>query len=149
MASAFKAETPNKNSYGNWKNIGPFGDPEVHWSATGNGAIQYLEMDPKNPAIMYACSRNGGLWKTVNYGQNWTPETDYFATNNTSCIEVCPQDPSILYLGRPKIKKYGIRQIAAIHGKTEVQELVVVFMTFIQILRMQLAPLWPQPVASS
>ncbi|MCT4643973.1 MAG: GEVED domain-containing protein [Carboxylicivirga sp.] len=105
MASAFKAETPNKNSYGNWKNIGPFGDPEVHWSATGNGAIQYLEMDPKNPAIMYACSRNGGLWKTVNYGQNWTPETDYFATNNTSCIEVCPQDPSILYLGAAEDQK--------------------------------------------
>jgi PKD repeat protein/photosystem II stability/assembly factor-like uncharacterized protein len=105
MASSFKAETPNKNSYGSWENIGPFGDPEVQWSATGNGAIQYLEMHPQNSAIMYACSRNGGLWKTVNYGNNWTPETDYFATNNTSCIEVCPQNPSILYLGAAEDQK--------------------------------------------
>ncbi|MCT4648580.1 MAG: GEVED domain-containing protein [Carboxylicivirga sp.] len=105
MVSSFKAEIPNKSSYGCWKNVGPFGDPEVHWAATGNGAIQYLEMHPHNPAIMYACSRNGGLWKTNNYGKNWTPETDYFATNNTSCIEVCPHNPSILYLGAAEDQK--------------------------------------------
>ena len=101
----FLSNLPNENSYGSWKNIGPFGNPEVHWSATGNGAIQYLEMHPTNPAIMYACSRNGGLWKTINYGRNWTPETDYFATNNTSCIEVAQENPSILYLGAAEDQK--------------------------------------------
>ncbi len=96
---------PNPNNYGAWQNIGPFGDPEVRWSATGNGAIQYLEMHPTNPAIMYACSRNGGLWKTINFGKNWTPETDHFATNNTSCIEVCRANPTIMYLGAAEDQK--------------------------------------------
>ncbi|MGB1042532.1 MAG: GEVED domain-containing protein [Tenacibaculum sp.] len=105
QASFFRNTTPNNASLGKWKNIGPFGDPEVRWSATGNGAIQYLEMHPTNPAIMYACSRNGGLWKTINHGKNWTPETDYFATNNTSCIEICPSNPSILYLGAAEDQK--------------------------------------------
>lgn len=105
MPTAYTAEVPNSTSYGQWKNLGPFGDPEVQWTATGNGAIQYLEMHPTNPAIMYACSRNGGLWKTVNYGKNWTPETDYFATNNTSCIEVCPANPAVLYLGAAEDEK--------------------------------------------
>jgi len=92
-------ETPNNGNYGQWKNIGPFGNPEVKWSATGNGAIQYLEMHPTNPAIMLACSRNGGLWRTENYGKNWTPITDYFPTNNTSCVEICPANPTTIYLG--------------------------------------------------
>ncbi|MFL0101877.1 GEVED domain-containing protein [Tenacibaculum maritimum] len=104
-ASFVSAEIPNKDSYGRWKNLGPFGDPEVRWSATGNGAMQYIKMHPTNPAIMYACSRNGGLWKTINYGKNWTPETDYFATNNTSCIEICPKNPAILYLGAAEDQK--------------------------------------------
>mgnify|MGYP000651596953 CR=1 FL=1 len=105
QATSFRAEIPNNANYGQWKNEGPFGDPEIRWSATGNGAVQYLEMHPTNPAIMYACTRNGGLWKTINYGKNWTPETDYFATNNTSCMEICPANPSIFYLGAAEDQK--------------------------------------------
>ncbi|WP_439184320.1 GEVED domain-containing protein [Carboxylicivirga taeanensis] len=105
MPTSYTKEIPNNGNLGQWKNIGPFGDPDVHWSATGNGAVQYIEMHPSNPAIMFACTRNGGLWKTVNYGKNWTPETDHFATNNTSCIEVCPANASILYLGTAEDEK--------------------------------------------
>lgn len=104
-ASYYSLEIPNSSSFGLWKNVGPFGDPGIRWSATGNGAIQYLEMHPTDPAVMYACSRNGGLWKTTNYGKNWTPETDYFATNNTSCVEVCPENPSVMYLGAAEDEK--------------------------------------------
>ncbi|MCF2875284.1 MULTISPECIES: GEVED domain-containing protein [unclassified Tenacibaculum] len=104
-AAFFTSSIPNSNGYGNWKNLGPFGDPEVRWAATGNGAIEYLEMHPTNPAIMYACARNGGMWKTVDYGKNWEPQTDYFATNNTSCIEVSKENPSILYLGAAQDQK--------------------------------------------
>lgn len=95
----FISEIPNSNSEGAWKNVGPFGNPEVQWSATGNGALQYVEMHPTEPAIMYACSRNGGLWKTTNYAKNWIPMTDHFSTPNTSCIEVCIANPTTIYLG--------------------------------------------------
>lgn len=97
--SHFVMDIPNNGNYGNWKNIGPFGNPEVQWSATGNGALQYVEMHPVTPSIMYACSRNGGLWKTTNYGNNWIPMTDHFSTPNTSCIEVCIANPTTIYLG--------------------------------------------------
>jgi len=89
----------NVNSLGEWKNIGPFGNPQIHWSATGNGAIQYLRMHPQKANVMYACSRNGGLWKTIDYGHNWTPETDYFNTNNTSCIDISKTNNDVMYLG--------------------------------------------------
>ncbi|MEN0051335.1 MAG: hypothetical protein AAF806_29995, partial [Bacteroidota bacterium] len=92
-------DIPNPNGMGNWRNIGPFGNPEVQWSATGNGALDYIEMHPTNPAIMYACSRNAGLWRTNDYAKTWTPMTQHFSTPHTSCIEVCKADPTILYLG--------------------------------------------------
>jgi len=92
-------ETPNANSLGGWKNIGPFGNPEVKWSATGNGAVQYIKMHPTNAGEMYACTRNGGLWKTVNYGKNWEPRTDHFATNNTSCMDISKSNNAVFYLG--------------------------------------------------
>ena len=112
-ATFFNSDIPNSTSYGSWKNLGPFGDPDVNWEftygssygATGNGAVQHLEMHPTNPAIMYASTRNGGLWKTINYGKNWTPETDYFATNNTSCLEISAVNPSIFYLGAAEDQK--------------------------------------------
>ncbi len=97
--ASFAMDVPNPTGKGNWKNIGPFGNPDVHWTATGNGAMQYIEMHPTNPAIMYACSRNGGLWKTTDYANHWEPLTGHFATPHTSCIEVCKADPTVLYLG--------------------------------------------------
>ncbi len=103
--SNYTFSTPNKDNAGSWKNVGPFGNPDVHWTATGNGALQYVEMHPTNPAIMYVCARNGGLWKTTNYGKNWKPLTDYFTTDNTSTVEVCPANPNILYLGAAEDKK--------------------------------------------
>lgn len=90
---------PNDGNAGRWKNIGPFGNPEVQWSATGNGALQYVEMHPTNPAIMYTCARNRGLWKTTNYGANWIPLTDHFCTPHIESVEVNTSNPDIMYLG--------------------------------------------------
>jgi len=43
----------NAGNAGRWKNIGPFGDPEVKWSATGNGAIDMVAFHPTNPVRSY------------------------------------------------------------------------------------------------
>lgn len=91
--------TPNSGSAGNWKNIGPFGDPDIKWSATGNGATDYVTMHPTQPNVMYLSVRNGGLWKTENYGKNWIPMTDYFASPHVSCLGISKSAPNIMYLG--------------------------------------------------
>ncbi|MEM1124430.1 MAG: hypothetical protein AAGJ18_28590, partial [Bacteroidota bacterium] len=102
--TTYTMQVPNAGNAGSWKNIGPFGDPEVKWSATGNGALQYVEFHPTNPAIMYVCARNRGLWRTTNHGQNWTPMTDHFSTPHMESVEVNKGNPSIMYLGgRDKI----------------------------------------------
>ena len=93
-------ERPNPSSEGDWKNIGPFGNPDIKWSATGNGAIDHVEMHPTDPATMFVSVRCGGLWKTTNYGHNWTPITDYFPTPHCSCSAISKSEPNIMYLGQ-------------------------------------------------
>lgn len=97
--TSYTMQTPNAGNAGRWKNIGPFGDPEVQWSATGNGALDMVEFHPTNPAIMYVAARNRGLWRSENYGANWTPLTDHFCTPHIRSIEVNKNNPNILYLG--------------------------------------------------
>lgn len=97
--TSYTMQTPNAGNAGRWKNIGPFGDPEVRWSATGNGALDMVKFHPTDPAIMYVAARNRGLWRSENYGNNWTPLTDYFATPHIRSVEVCQSNPDIIYLG--------------------------------------------------
>ncbi|QNM86708.1 T9SS type A sorting domain-containing protein [Polaribacter pectinis] len=104
-ATSISFGVPNNASLGKWKNIGPFGDPDVKWSATGNGSLEHVEFHPTNPAEMYVSARNGGLWKTTNYGKNWTPMTDHFATDNVSCLSISKKDPTIFYMGAGEDKK--------------------------------------------
>ena len=51
-----------------FRDIGP--------AATG-GRIHDLQIDPKNPAILYAGAASGGIWKSINNGVTWK---DIFGT---------------------------------------------------------------------
>ena len=57
---------PNSNSKGYWRNIGPFGVPEVYKAQQANGAAEHVVFHPDNPEIMYKSIRHGGLFKTTN-----------------------------------------------------------------------------------
>src|SRR5262245_35190349 len=45
-----------------FRSIGP--------AATG-GRIHDLQIDPKNPAVLYAGAASGGIWKSTNNGVTW------------------------------------------------------------------------------
>src|SRR5215471_16880267 len=45
-----------------FRDIGP--------AATG-GRIHDLEIDPKNPAVLYVGAATGGIWKSTNKGLTW------------------------------------------------------------------------------
>src|SRR6478735_7630597 len=45
-----------------FRDIGP--------AATG-GRIHDLQIDPKNPAVLYVGAATGGIWKTTNKGVTW------------------------------------------------------------------------------
>lgn len=99
MSSNFTPATTNFSNEGNWVNIGPFGNPDLGWSATGNGALQEVIFHPTDNQIWYAPSRNGGLWKTTNGGKNWTPTTDYMTNPHLFCGAISESQPETLYIG--------------------------------------------------
>src|ERR1043165_3599914 len=39
-------------------------------AATG-GRIHDLQIDPKNPAVLYVGAASGGIWKSINKGVTW------------------------------------------------------------------------------
>ncbi|MEA1876162.1 MAG: hypothetical protein U9N86_04810, partial [Bacteroidota bacterium] len=91
-------ETANPDSKGSWKCIGPFGIPEVRFTASGTGAADHVTIHPDNPSIMYLSVRNGGLFRTINHGKHWEPLSDYFCSG-CYCTALCRSQPDILYMG--------------------------------------------------
>src|SRR5215472_2714320 len=69
-----------------WRLIGPFrGGRAV--SATGI---------PGDPYTFYFGAVGGGIWKTTNGGQTWTPIFDQQHVASIEAIEVAPSDPRVI-----------------------------------------------------
>jgi uncharacterized protein (TIGR03437 family) len=73
------------------------------WTSVGPGNIggrtRALAINPQNPDIMYAGSVTGGVWKTTDGGQSWTPLFDSQAVLNIGTLVMDPTDPNTLYAG--------------------------------------------------
>jgi photosystem II stability/assembly factor-like uncharacterized protein len=72
-----------------WRNIGPNrGGRSI--SAAGSGA---------RPDEYYFAATGGGLWKTTDGGQNWSPVTDGKIDNAAAGgVAVCEANPDVVYL---------------------------------------------------
>jgi photosystem II stability/assembly factor-like uncharacterized protein len=60
---------------GNWQSLGPTMVTGIGQTAT-QGKINFIRFDPANSSNMFAGSRTGGLWKSVNAGSSWSSMTD-------------------------------------------------------------------------
>ncbi|MFN0086227.1 MAG: hypothetical protein ACKVX9_12640 [Blastocatellia bacterium] len=73
------------------------------WSPLGPGNIggrtRALLINPQNASVMYAAGVSGGVWKTSNAGQAWTPISDTFATLTVSAMVFEPGNPNTIYVG--------------------------------------------------
>ncbi len=74
-----------------------------HWEALGPGNIggrtRTLVIHPAQPDIMYAGGVSGGVWKTTDGGQSWTPLADRIANIAVNSMAIHPENPDILYVG--------------------------------------------------
>ena len=75
-------------TFGTWESLGP-----------GNvgGRTRGLAIDPQNTNIMWAGGATGGLWKTTDGGQNWTPVDDFAPVLAINCLVMDPHDPNTIY----------------------------------------------------
>jgi hypothetical protein len=88
--------------------------PTDHWTAEGpapisngqvpgfgavSGRIAAIAPHPTDPNTIYVASAGGGVWKTGNAGNSWTPLSDQQDTLVTGAIAVAPSSPTTLYAG--------------------------------------------------
>jgi len=67
-------------------------------AATG-GRIHDLQIDSKDPAILYIGAATGGIWKSTNKGVTWK---DIFANqsdNTFGALAIFERDPKIIWAG--------------------------------------------------
>jgi len=54
---------------------------------------------PGSPNVFYMAAVNGGVWRSSDYGQVWTPIFDSQPTGSVGAIAVAPSNPSTIYVG--------------------------------------------------
>ncbi len=82
--------------------IDPAAIQAMRWRLIGphrGGRITAVAGVPSQPAIYYAGTPGGGLWKTDNGGQVWKPIFDRVNVASIGAVAVSPSDPNIVYVG--------------------------------------------------
>ena len=81
------------------------------WQALGpgniGGRVRGIAIDPTNPAVIYAATATGGVWKTIDSGTTWLPLTDFLPVLSTSTLVMDPSTPTTLYLGTGEYQLWG------------------------------------------
>ncbi|HLX67835.1 MAG TPA: hypothetical protein VKR41_12590, partial [Puia sp.] len=72
------------------RNIGPAGM---------SGRITTIDVALDNPNIIYLGSASGGVWKTENSGNTWTPVFDDQPTQNIGTVAIQQSNPNIVWVG--------------------------------------------------
>lgn len=82
----------------NWEAIGPFTHTNTGSWSSGQARINAIAIDPKNSSIWYVGTPAGGLWKSINAGQNWEPLTDNLPQIGVSGIAIDYNNSDIIYI---------------------------------------------------
>ena len=82
----------------NWTSVGPtIIDRNNH--LPGKGRVNVVMIDPTDSNIMYVGAPAGGVWKTTDNGQTWTPLTDHLPQIGVSAIAISNQDHNTVFIG--------------------------------------------------
>src|ERR1700675_1994724 len=86
-----RAQTLDENSVKGmkWRQVGPF---------RGGRALAVTGV-AGDPLTYYFGSVAGGVWKTTNAGNTWTPMTDKTGIMSVGALAVAPSDPNVIYVG--------------------------------------------------
>jgi photosystem II stability/assembly factor-like uncharacterized protein len=86
-----------------WKPLGP-----------GNigGRTRSMAIHPVDHATMWAGSVGGGIWRTVDAGQTWTPVDDFMANLAVTTLVMDPTNPDVIYAGTGE----GFGNVDALRG---------------------------------
>ncbi len=73
------------------------------WSLVGpnniGGRINTIAINPYNPNTVFVGAANGGVWKTMDAGNSWTPLTDQLQSVSMGSLAIDPNDTNIIFAG--------------------------------------------------
>jgi photosystem II stability/assembly factor-like uncharacterized protein len=64
-----------------------------------SGRVIGFAVDPKNPARYFVGVASGGVWKTINAGNTWTPVFDNEGSYSIGAIVLDPKNPLVVWVG--------------------------------------------------
>lgn len=73
-----------------WRSIGP---------ALTSGRISDVAVNPDNPFEYYVASAAGGVWKTINAGNEYIPVFDNEGSYSIGCITMDPNNSNVVWVG--------------------------------------------------
>jgi photosystem II stability/assembly factor-like uncharacterized protein len=79
-----------------WSFIGP---RPVTFYGIDSGRVTSLAIDPANPRIIYMGGAEGGVWKSTNAGESWTPLGDSQVSLAIGSIAIDPNNSNTIYVG--------------------------------------------------
>lgn len=81
------------------------------WSPRGPknvpGRITDLAVDPTDDDVVYAGTAEGGVFRTLDGGQSWTPLFDTMPALSIGAVAVDPSDPDVVYAGTGEVNPGG------------------------------------------
>ena len=80
-----------------WTSLGPTAWTSSSYSP-GLGRVNVLYEDPSDPAVLYAGTPAGGLWRSADSGATWNALYDDLASLGVSGVAVDPTDPDVIYV---------------------------------------------------
>src|SRR5439155_5325575 len=87
----------------NWVQMGPMAIPNGQTYGGGRvqvtGRITAIAVDPSAPNTIYVGAAQGGIWKSTDGGQSWSPRTDNEVSLATGALALDPTNPQIVYVG--------------------------------------------------
>jgi hypothetical protein len=83
-----------------WEFVGPRNYGIVHTGASPvSGRVNAVAFDTRRPGTWYFGAAMGGVWKTTNFGDTWTPLSDQWKFLPVSSIAIDPTNPNTIYAG--------------------------------------------------
>lgn len=83
----------------NWTEMGPtYWNATTHWSP-GVGRVTGFAVDPTNTDHIIVGAENGGVWRSINDGDTWSPLCDYFSNMDVYCVTIDPSNTDTYFFG--------------------------------------------------
>ena len=73
-----------------WRSVGP---------ALTSGRVSDIAVNLKNPFEYYVAVASGGVWKTTNWGVEYTPVFDSQDSYSVGCVTIDPNNPNVVWVG--------------------------------------------------